>query len=145
VSTECDNPGEGTTDTEATNGEVEDYRWYMDPTAAEMASYTAAWDGADVLVEWQTASEVNLKGFNVWRSTDSASQGAQLNDAIIPPLTPGALTGNAYSYTDGTAVPGTAYYYWLETEYVGASSVWYGPMHPATLFRIFMPMVWRAQ
>lgn len=143
VSTECDDPGTGNNDTRATNGEVEDYRWYMDPTAAELSSFTAAWQDRDVVVDWESASEVGLAGFNVWRSTDPTDHGEQLNAVVIPPQTPGELTGNAYSYTDLTAVPGTIYYYWLEARQVGASSYWHGPMQPTGSFRVYLPVLLR--
>lgn len=142
---ECNFPGPGVGGAGATNGEVEDYRWYMNPTAATLSSFTAAWQAGDVVVDWQTASEVGLAGFNVWRSTDPALHGEQLNAVVIPPQTPGELTGNAYSYTDLTAVPGTIYYYWLEARQVGASSYWHGPMQPTGAFRFYLPVLLRGQ
>lgn len=142
---ECNFPGPGVGGVGATNGEVEDYRWYMNPTAAELSSFTAAWQAGDVVVDWQTASEVGLAGFNVWRSTDPALHGEQLNAVVIPPQTPGELTGNAYSFTDLTAVPGTIYHYWLEARQVGASSYWHGPMQATGAFRVYLPVLLRGQ
>jgi hypothetical protein len=110
------------------------------PTAARLSSFQAtAGDGA-VLLAWQTADEVGLTGFNVWRNTRSTGPGQQLNDLPIQPLSPGSLLGRAYtyrddtaacdlvaSYGDGPAVCGTTYYYWLEVLEVGGRRTWYGP------------------
>lgn len=137
---DCDTP-----DGSAVDGEVEDYRFYLNPTSVDVESFSAGWQGPSVVVDWQTASEVNLTGFYVWRSDDAASHGARLNDVAIPPLTPGSLTGNAYSYPDDTAEPGALYHYWLETEYVGSSSVWYGPIQATSPVRVYLPLLWRSQ
>jgi len=115
------------------------------PTGVNLSSFTvtSVQDGS-MVVEWQTADELDVTGFNVWRSTDPADHGEQLNATTIPAQTPGELTGNLYSYVDDTALPGTHYYYWLEVEQVGALSAWYGPVQPIR-FRIYLPVLLRGQ
>jgi hypothetical protein len=74
------------------------------PTAVEIASFTVQHQGQTALVEWETASEVDLIGFNLVRD------GAQINDELIPAYTPGAPIGALYTLVDQH--PGTQY--WLE-------------------------------
>lgn len=115
-----------------------------DPTAANLSSFTVSMDDASMIVEWQTADELDVTGFNVWRSTDTADHGMQLNSAIIPAQTPGELTGNLYTYVDDTALPNSHYYYWLEVKQVNAISAWYGPVEPIR-FRLYLPVLLRGE
>lgn len=146
VSAECDDPG--TSDKVASNGEVEDYRWYMDPTSVELASFTAAWQGEEVLVAWETAMELDTAGFNVWRSTEPEAGYVQANDEMIPSALPEGNEGAAYSFTDASATPGIAYYYKLEELVIGRGSNWYGPVVLQPVDRgpavtVYLPLICR--
>lgn len=98
-----------------------------DPTAVILSSFTAAWDGDQVAVAWETTLEVNTLGFNVWRSTAVDSGYAQVNDALVPAASPGGVIGGSYTFTDPNVMPGTTYYYKLEELEVGGARNWYGP------------------
>lgn len=114
------------------------------PTGVSLSSFTVNLDDGSIVVEWQTADELDVTGFNVWRSTDTADHGMQLNSAIIPAQTPGELTGNLYTYVDDTALPNSHYYYWLEVKQVNAISAWYGPVEPIR-FRLYLPVLLRGE
>ena len=59
------------TGTSFTNGEVEDYqRIYTTPLPVDLIEQAAVWAGADALVTWSTASEINNERFDVYRSMD---------------------------------------------------------------------------
>lgn len=66
-----------------------------------------------VVIQWQTASEVNTAGFNVYRSESPAGPYAKLNERLIPPSA-NPLSGGTYRYEDVTATPGQTFYYQLE-------------------------------
>jgi hypothetical protein len=125
VNGQCDDPG--TSDTSASNGEVEDYRWPLGPTAVTLDSFSAAWQGSQVLVEWTTAQEINTVGFNLWRSTSLDGEYVQVNDTLIPAESLGGVMGGSYSFSDSGVTPGSTYYYKLEELEVGGAHNWYGP------------------
>jgi hypothetical protein len=87
------------------------------PTAVTLESFQAAADpaGRAIEVTWQTAQEMNSRGFNLWRGTLPAGPDIKLNAAIIPSQAPGGALGAGYAYTDTfDLLAGTTYYYWLE-------------------------------
>lgn len=100
---------------------------YQPPTLVELSSFTATWHGTDVSVAWETATELDTAGFNVWRSTSHADDYVQVNDSLIPSQSPGGAEGASYAFTDTDVTPGTTYYYKLEELEAGGSSNWYGP------------------
>ncbi|MBN1811968.1 MAG: hypothetical protein JXA14_09050 [Anaerolineae bacterium] len=140
-STGCDSPDD--TDTNAPNGEVEDYRWYFDPTAVDITSFTATRAGSAVRVEWETANETDLLGFNVWRSKDVSGADAQLNETIIEADHPGTPMGSSYTYVDAGVDAGNTYYYWLEAIETGAPATWLGPVDATLAFRFYLPLLQR--
>ena len=111
----------------ATNGEVEDYRWYMDTTAVELLAFEAVWQVDAVDVTWETTLEQDTVGFNVLRSTAEDGDYVQLNDELIPSQSPGSTLGGSYVFSDEDVTSGTRYYYKLEELEVGGAHIWYGP------------------
>ncbi len=112
----------------ADGGEVEDHSFNAGPLAITLAYFTAAMTTDGVTLTWETLSEVNNAGFNVYRAdasltaADDGSTGAdplsmtewvRLNPALIPAAAPGSPEGQAYSYTDTTAEVGMTYWYML--------------------------------
>ncbi len=63
-----------------------------------------------ILLEWETAAELNTVAFNLYRSQDPISLGQQL--ATLP-AQGDAVTGATYSYRDSQVTPGIRYYYTL--------------------------------
>jgi len=82
------------------------------PTAALIARFKGKQDGAQVKLVWETASEVNLNGFNIWRARGKGAY-AKLNAEPIPALTSGSVQGNTYTYFDPLSKKGR-YHYKLE-------------------------------
>lgn len=66
-----------------------------------------------VVVEWQTATEIDTIGFNLYRAEKPDGPFEKLNTAIIP-ATNDPLKGGSYRYVDATIVPAQIYYYQLE-------------------------------
>ncbi len=91
-----------------------------------LARFEGWWDNGTVMLEWETASEINHAGFNLYRHTQNlpldqvTSQATLLNNSIIIEGTQGitacTTNGNVYQFTDTTADPAQGvYHYWLES------------------------------
>jgi hypothetical protein len=99
----------------APDGEVEDYALELTPTSVELLSFTARPEGRAILVQWETASEIDNAGFNLYRATSLEGEKTRMNGNLIPSqVPPGSPIGAAYSWLDSKVVSGTVYYYWLE-------------------------------
>ena len=84
------------------------------PTAVTLASFSQGSLTNGVQLDWSTATEVGLLGFNLYRSDELEGVKQKLNADLIPALTPGDLLGNSYQFADGTAISGKTYTYWIE-------------------------------
>jgi hypothetical protein len=87
-----------------------------------LASFTVTCDEGQVLVEWETASEVEVIGFKLWRNTSETGDYTQLND-LIPATAFGSPIGASYSYTDTNVINGTTYYYKLDVIAIDGSTI----------------------
>jgi len=96
--------------------------------AIALASFTATGGDGQVLLEWETASEINNIGFNLWRNTSETGDYAKLNDWLIPSQALGSLIGACYCYIDSEVINGTTYYYKLESVDAYGSSEFHGPV-----------------
>ena len=81
----------------------------------ELSKFSAARDRVtgQVVITWETQSELNNAGFYIKRSQQRTSQFVAVNPTMIP----GAGTTSekqAYTYTDTTAQPNIVYYYQIE-------------------------------
>jgi hypothetical protein len=116
--------------TQSKSGEVEDYRWVFSngTLAVTLADLRAEAQTDHVLISWETVSEANNQGFNLYRSTSPDSPGEQINPALIPAQAPGSTLGAVYSWQDADVTPGATYYYTLEDlDFSGATTL-HGPV-----------------
>ena len=98
------------------------------PTGVTLGDFSAACVGETPLISWETVSELNNQGFNLYRGVDSANPDTQLNATMIPSQGPGSAQGFTYIWTDDTAAPDTEYFYWVEdVSFSGATSM-HGPI-----------------
>jgi len=112
------------------------------PTAVEVSSFTATAAKNGIALNWETANEIDNRGFNLYRATSAGGEKTQVNAALIASKTyPGSPKGAAYSYTDKTAQRGVTYYYWLEDVEFDGSTGLTGPISAAlgNSFRIVLP------
>ncbi len=101
------------------------------PLAVTLTSFNAQPRSDHVLVSWETVTEINNVGFNLYRSTTPAASGSLL--AFVPSQAPGGTAGASYTYADHDVLPGNTTYYWLEdVEFGGASSL-HGPVSATVL------------
>ena len=96
------------------------------PLAVNLASFAAEAQANEVHVTWETVSEANNAGFNLYRADDAA--GPQTLLAYVPSQGPGSAQGFAYSYDDLAVQPGQTYWYWLEDVSLSGATTLHGPV-----------------
>ncbi|MEZ4767698.1 MAG: LamG-like jellyroll fold domain-containing protein [Caldilineales bacterium] len=96
------------------------------PTAVTLAEFAATAYGNVVTVTWQTVSELDNTGFNLYRSQSPAAPDALL--AYVPSQGPGSTQGFEYVYRDDSVAPGETYWYWLEDVDVNGVTTMHGPV-----------------
>lgn len=117
------------------------------PTAVDLVSFrTIAREQAIELV-WETATEYNTLGFQLYRSRDGQRASAEL---IMPsPIAArgDGVVGASYTWSDAAVVPDQPYTYWLhEIETSGATNE-YGPVTgqlrttSASVYQSYLPSV----
>ena len=84
-----------------------------EPTAVTVSSFTAKSKPNTVQLEWETANEIGLIGFNIYRSDAPDGVKQRLNTGMLPALKPGEVIGVTYQFSDKVE-QGQHYYYWLE-------------------------------
>ena len=84
-----------------------------------------------VTIEWETESEFETAGFNLYRSESPAGEYQQVNQQLIPSQGD-ASSGAVYAYRDDGVKAGISYYYRLEdVEYSSERT-----MHPPIEYKI---------
>jgi hypothetical protein len=97
------------------------------PLAVTLASFEATARPADVLVAWETASETDNLGFNLYRSDSPHGERNRLNGEMIPSQVPGG-GGALYQWADDNVSTPATYYYWLETVDLTGATQLHGPV-----------------
>ncbi len=100
-------------------------------TPVVLLSFSAVSAENGIQVSWETATEVNNFGFNIYRAEQVDGERIKLNpELIMSALGPGGLEGAKYQFLDETAQVGITYYYWLEDVPLesGVTPGLYGPI-----------------
>lgn len=116
--------------------QAKDACFYLNPTAVELLSFTTESSKKSVVLEWETVSEIDNLGFNLYRSTEENGEKVKINPQLIPTnVPPGSIFGSIYSFVDlgadlkqGQLIPNRTYYYWLEARDIYGGSDFYGPI-----------------
>ena len=99
------------------------------PLAVTLADFSAVQQGDHVLLTWETNSELNNRGFNLYRGTSAAGPDRQLNETLIPSQSQGNPGGFIYTWEDrAELVPGTSYFYWVEDVDINGAATMHGPV-----------------
>ena len=99
------------------------------PLGVNLAGFSAVQQDDAVLLTWETASELENRGFNLYRGTSDAGPDRQLNETLIPSQSQGNPGGFIYTWEDrADLVPGTAYYYWVEDVNIYGVATMHGPV-----------------
>ena len=96
-------------------------------TAVDLIRFDARAQGAQVLVSWNTASEVDVEGFHIARAGDDEGAFERIITALIPAQGSG-IQGAEYRYEDGDVMAGLTYRYRLEVVDVYGGSTFHGPV-----------------
>lgn len=99
------------------------------PLAVELSRFEVSKTGSkNIFLVWETVSEQEVVGFNVFRSGKPEKKNRLLTAEIIGALYPGELSGAVYTFRDSTVKPFKTYYYWLEAISQDGSVELYGPI-----------------
>lgn len=99
------------------------------PTAVELISFAAESIPEGVKLTWETATETDNLGFNVYRSESLVGEKILLNENLIPPnVPPGSPFGAEYEFIDSDATGFQTYFYWLEDIDVSGVITLHGPV-----------------
>ncbi len=121
-------PSSGTSDCAPGNdsAQVESTR---NPQAITLADFSAAQAGEAVVLTWETNSELDNRGFNLYRGVSPGAPDRQLNAALIPSQGPGSPGGYIYTWEDrADLVPGVTYFYWVEDVDMNNVATRHGPV-----------------
>ncbi|OGN96320.1 MAG: hypothetical protein A2Z71_06475 [Chloroflexi bacterium RBG_13_50_21] len=110
------------------------------PTAVNLIDFRAISMPQAIQLNWQTAQENDLIGFNLLRAEGLEGTQVKINPGPIPAANPGQLPGNDYQYVDNTIEARKTYYYWVE--WVGSSSSeFYGPVTAMLApYKVWLPL-----
>lgn len=84
------------------------------PLPVTMLSFAASGGDRAVTLRWMTASEVDMAGFNLYRSIGMNGSFARINPLLVPAQGTGAEI-REYQYSDVNLINGLHYYYKLST------------------------------
>jgi hypothetical protein len=116
------------------------------PTAVSLAWFTATSRAGGILLEWETAIEVDTVGFNLYRANSPTGVKVRLNETLIPAQAPGSPVGDRYEWSDNNGLfVGQAYFYWLEAVDLHGQSQFFGPVDVTARvwYRVFLPLISR--
>jgi hypothetical protein len=100
--------------------------------AVTLAGFNAAQVGDRVQVTWETVSEFNNAGFNLYRGLQADGSDRALL-TYVASQAPGASQGAFYSYEDAAVQAGQTYWYWLEDVSLGGATTLHGPVSATVL------------
>lgn len=112
-----------------------------DPTSLTVSSPTASALDHSIQVDWLTSSELDILGFNLYRST--ALNGPQALVYQVQAKHPGKPWGDSYGYNDTNAQPGVTYFYWLEVLWKDGSTELLDPASGTVWLKFFLPAIQR--
>jgi hypothetical protein len=94
--------------------------------AITLVSFTATVQDNSILIEWETATEIDNYGYFVTRATDPAAAFDRVSDFIV--ATGSGVIGDEYQYVDQNVTEDTIYYYILESVDLNQQIEYFGPI-----------------
>ncbi len=101
------------------------------PTAVTLSTFSGEAYQNTVRLDWVTANELDLLGFNIYRSKSVAGVKQKRNTSPIEAKMSGRIQGAAYQFFDDVE-PGKRYYYWLQLVQESGHEL-IGPIEPHKL------------
>jgi len=94
-----------------------------------------------IRIDWETETEIDTAGFNIYRSESIDGAYVLLNETLIP-STGNSVSGARYSFTDEDVVAGNTYFYRLEDIELDNSTEQHAPIeYAAPLVSWWVPIV----
>ena len=109
------------------------------PTSVDIIFFEAVWGAEGVRVAWQTANEIDLLGFNLYRAHSEDGPWVQVNPQLIPSQYLGQPEGGTYTWPDEGVTPGEELYYTLEAVDIHNRGSFTGSVR--AFFRIHLPLI----
>jgi hypothetical protein len=105
----------------------------LSPTAAKVSDFKATkFDDGNVLIEWQSAHEVNNLGFNIYREQNGrkvrVTPQLVAGSALVTGPGTSLTAGGSYAWIDTPADGNKSSRYWLEDVDLNGKSTWTGPV-----------------
>jgi hypothetical protein len=97
------------------------------PTVIEPASFTATPYRKAVILEWQTESEIDNIGFNLYRSESEKGGYIRINESLIP-AEGSPPQGASYEFVDSDVKNRKTYWYKLEDVDLNGTATMHGPI-----------------
>lgn len=104
------------------------------PTSATLTKFTAKWNTRKQVaqVKWETGSELNVVGFNVWKKqgkkgnegNKGKAEWRQLNAELIAAAKVGEIQGARYTFADKKIKQGKTYQYKLQIVLANGANEW---------------------
>ncbi len=92
-----------------------------EPTAISLASFTAEANDGRVMLIWETGTEIDNAGFNLYRAASPDGPWRKINSMLIA-AEGDAISGASYTFAD-TPGRGTFYYQLEDVDYFGVSTL----------------------
>jgi len=99
-------------------------------TGVTLISFDAVSEPEGILLSWETASEVDNLGFNIYKADDPEADKIKVNPMMIPSKAMGSTFGAVYEYLDEDGEIGNRFFYWLEAVDFALTKTLYGPISP---------------
>lgn len=80
-----------------------------------------------IIIEWSTASEFDVAGFNILRGDTNEGPFTQINPTLIPP-SDDPLQGGEYEYEDKAIQRGKIYFYQLQEVALSGETILHEPI-----------------
>jgi uncharacterized repeat protein (TIGR01451 family) len=113
------------------------------PTAVGLVGLGSCVQRGGVAIRWETANEINLLGFNLYRSPALEGPYVRLNTALIPGRNPGGLQGTAYEWWDSDVRAAEYTFYRLEGVDACGSATSHGTVIVVVPARMYLPAALR--
>ncbi len=101
-----------------------------DPTLIELSSFEARGVWRGIILAWETESEIDNAGFNIYRAEAEDGEYIKINASLIP-ARGSVAQGEAYTFVDRSVERGKTYYYKLEDIDLSGTSTLHGPVSAA--------------
>jgi hypothetical protein len=112
----------------------------LSPTAVTLVAFSGMPRYTTARLDWTTANESDLVGFNVIRSETLNGVNQRRNVSLLQPAYPGQYRGSDYQFVD-TVDQGQHYFYWIEMVRTAGGNILSEPIELDTDYLVYMPVL----